>query len=440
MVTYQKMTLSGLVAVVLIALLGVVGPGTSLAGTKAVSCAGDRWVASWTASPTDAQVPVDATGILTPHILANQSLRMVVTPHLGGSALRIHLSNRFGGAAVTFGRVTVAKQTSGAAVGTVVPVLFGGAPTVTIPAGADVVSDPVAFAFSAFDPLAVSIFVPGYQSAPTKHWNANATSYYSPPILSGDRTSEQNGFSYVGQTGSWLYVDGIDVLAPAPYRSVVAFGDSITDGFVAGSPLSIPADGSVANKNGRYPDDLQRRLDGAGLPISVVNAGIGGNQLMTSGEPLQTGPSGVQRFNADALAQAGIAGVLLLEGINDVGLSKSTPAQITSGYTQLINQAHAAGVRIWLGTITPAANALVDGTGSAPDSEQYRQQINTWIHGQNLADGFVDFDAALRNPARPSTLLPAYASVDNLHPNLAGYQAMANAVDLGMLASTSCQN
>jgi lysophospholipase L1-like esterase len=364
---------------------------------------------------------------------------MVVTPHLGGSSLRIHLSNRFGGAAVTFGVVTVARQTDGAAVGAVAPVLFGGAPSVTIPVGQDVVSDPVAITFSAFDPLAVSMFVPGTVVSPTKHWNANATSYYSLG-LSGNRTGERNGLSYVGRTGSWLYVDGVDVLAPAPDRSVVAFGDSTTDGFVAATVLSIPADGSVANKNGRYPDDLQRNLASAGIPISVVNAGVDGNQLLTSGVPLQSGPSGLQRFNTDALSQAGIAGVLVLEGINDLGLSSSTPDQITAGYSQLISQAHAAGVKIWLATIMPASNAIIDGTASAPNSEQYRQQVNTWIRGQHLADGVVDFDAALRNPAAPSTLLPAYASVDNLHPNLAGYQAMANAVDLGMLASTSCQN
>lgn len=429
------------VLLVAAALLGTVGlgSGTSLAAAKAgYGCAGSRWVASWAASPTDSQVPLDATGLLTPQILTNQSLRMVVTPHLGGSSIRIHLSNRFGGSAVTFGRVTVGKQTSGPAVETVVPVLFGGTPAVTIPAGAEVVSDPVALTFAAFDPLAVSIFVPGYQTAPTKHWNANATSYYS-LVLSGDQTGERSGFSYLGRTGSWLYVDGVDVLAPAPNRAVVAFGDSITDGFVAATPLSIPADASVADKNGRYPDDLQHRLTEAGIPISVVNAGIGGNQLLTDGAPLQSGPSGRQRFNQDALAQAGIAGVLLLEGINDLGLSSSTPAQIIAGYTQLINQAHAAGVKIWLGTITPAANAIVDGTITAANSEQYRQQVNTWIRGQRLADGIVDFDAAVRNPAKPATLLPAYASVDNLHPSLAGYQAMANAVDLGMLAAaTTC--
>jgi lysophospholipase L1-like esterase len=370
-----------------------------------------------------------------PQVLREQSLRMVVTPHLGGSSLRIHLSNRFGDAAVAFGRVTVGRQATGAAVAAVAQVPFGGASSVTIPAGEDVVSDPVALTFATFEPLALSMFVPGTASSPTKHWNANATSYYSPE-LSGDRTAETAGTSYVGRMGSWLYVSGLDVLASPRHRSVVAFGDSITDGFVGATDISIPADASVADTNRRYPDCLQRRLDSAGIPLSVVNAGIGGNQVVTSGTGSLMGPSGLERFATDALGQAGVAGVLLLEGINDLGLSQSTPSQVIAGYTELIGQAHAAGVRIWLGTITPAANALVNGTAAAPNSENHRQEINTWIRSQTLADGVVDFDAALRNPADPSTLLPAYACVDNLHPSLAGYQAMADAVDLAMLASS----
>lgn len=433
-----KFWLPLLAASMLLSLGGVVSVSGLGAGAAqaSYSCFGG-WVASWAASPSDAQVPTDAAGNAVPQTLSNQSLRMIVTPHLGGVSLRIRLSNRFGTNAVTFGRVTVAKQTTGPAIGSATRVLFQGAASVTIPAGDDVVSDPALLTFSAFDPLAVSIYVPGQQTAPTKHWNANSTSYYS-ASQSGDRTAEANGSSYSGSTFSWLYVDGVDVLALPQTRSVVAFGDSITDGFVASTPLSTPVDTSVADKNGRYPDYLQRRLNTARLPISVVNAGMSANMLLTDARPSQAGPSGLQRFGKDALSQAGIAGVLVLEGINDLGLTQSTADQVIAGYTQLISQAHAAGVKIWFGTITPASNAIINGIGMAPNSERYRQEINTWIRGQHLADGFVDFDAALRNPANPSTLLPAYASVDNLHPNLAGYQAMANAVNLNMLAATSC--
>jgi lysophospholipase L1-like esterase len=427
----------GTVTFVLLAAIGLGSTGISAAEAAPAACTGNHWVASWAASPTDSIVPTDATGFLTPQALTHQTLRMVVTPHLGGASVRIHLSNRFGAAPITFGRVTVGVQTAGAAAKNIVPVTFGNATSVTIPAGMDVVSDPTALTFAAFAPLAVSLYLPGLYLAPSKHWNANATSYYS-LALTGDSASQQSGNGFVGQTGSWLFVNGVDVQAAAPVRSVVAFGDSITDGFVSATPLSLPADASVANTNGRYPDDLQRRLDSAGIPISVVNAGIGGNQLLTDGQPSQTGPSGLARFDQDALGQAGAAGVLLLEGINDVALSSSTPDQIIAGYTQLIQRTHAAGKKIWLGTITPASNSLLEGTGAAPNSENFRQQLNTWIRSQTLADGFVDFDAALRDPASPSVLRPAYASVDNLHPNLAGYKAMADAVDLNLLSATTC--
>jgi lysophospholipase L1-like esterase len=436
--TAGKLSLVGGLAALLLAAATVL-PGSPLptaTAAPAAPCTGDGWVAGWAASPTDSVTPLDASGGIVPQILANQTLRMVVTPHLGGSQLRIRLSNRFGEGPTTFGRVTVGVQTRGAAVASTRPVTFGQAASVTVPAGQDVVSDPVSLTFDAFTPLAVSIFLPGTQKSPTKHWNANATSYYSLP-LTGDLTGRQSGVFFPAKTLSWLYVNGVDVQAPNT-RSIVAFGDSITDGFVGSTPLSIPADASVADRNGRYPDVLQRRLQAAGIPLSVVNAGIGSNRLLTDGF-LMMGPSGLNRFDADALGQAGVSGVLLQEGINDLGIPpNATAAQLIDGYTQVINRSHAAGLKVWVGTLLPASNALVDGVIIAPRSDIDRQAINTWIRGQNLADGVVDFDAALRDPANPSILNPAYASTDNLHPNLAGYQRMAEVVDLGLLSTAAC--
>ncbi|MBL7493062.1 GDSL family lipase [Frankia sp. AgB1.9] len=406
-------------------------PSTGSAGT----CPSSQWVAAWTASPTDGSVPFDASLGILPLQLKNQTVRMVVTPHIGGSSTRFHLSNRFGSGPLTFTHVTVAPQGAGAAIGTPVTVTFGGATSVTVPGGQDIASDPVALNVSAFSPLSVSIYLAGSTSALTKHWNANATSYLA-NANTGDLTNQTSGSSFSNKTLSWLYVDGVDVMANA--RSVVAFGDSITDGFVGGGLFSIPADKSVADKNGRYPDDLQRRVTAAGQPISVVNAGIGSNQLLGS-LGLMDGPSGVSRFQADALNVPAVSGVLVLEGINDLGLGNNvTPQQLEDGYTQLIGKTHDAGHKIWLGTITPASNALVDGTLAAPNSEKYREQVNTWIRNQDLADGVVDFDAALRDPAHPTQLLPAYASPDNLHPNLAGYQKMADSIPLDLLATTTC--
>jgi lysophospholipase L1-like esterase len=394
-----------------------------------------HWVATWTASPTDAVVPIDATGLPVPEILTDQTLRMMVTPHLAGSVLRIHLSNRFGKEATTFGHVTVGIAGT-SAVADVTPVTFGGHEAVMVPVGEDTVSDPVSLQFGAFSKLAVSMYMPGVQGLPTKHWNANATSWYSPPA-SGDLAATSTDAKFSLHTEAWLYVDDIDVEAPVSTAAIVAFGDSITDGFVASTPLSEPVSLAVADKNGRYPDDLQRRLDAAGIPFSVANEGIGSNRLVTDGEPLMLGLSGVQRFQEDALDVPGVKGVLLQEGINDLGLppQSTTPADLIAGYEKVIAMAHAAGVRIWLGTLLPASNAFFDGTITAPKSEMYREQVNAWIRTQHLADGVVDFDAALRDPANPDVLRPAYSGPDHLHPNLAGYQDMTDTVSLSMLQS-----
>ncbi|WP_235498258.1 MULTISPECIES: GDSL-type esterase/lipase family protein [unclassified Frankia] len=437
-------------AAIVVAALGLAVAGTGLAGTGLAApgagatsvsaaptgtCGAEQWVASWAASPTDASSFVDPSLGIIPERLTRQTLRTVITPHLSGSSARIHLSNRFGTSPLTFAHVTAARQRSGAAIGTPVEVTFGGSASVTVPAGQEIVSDPVALAVETFAPLTISMYLPATTSPPNRHWNANATSYYTRAGV-GDLTTQTSDSRFTEKTLSWFYVSGLDVQASA--RSVVAFGDSITDGFVGGSPVSIPADKSVADKNGRYPDYLQRRVNAAGLAVSVVNAGIGSNQLLGTLISF-AGPSGLSRFQADALDIPGVAGVLVLEGINDLGLGNGvTPQQITDAYTELITKAHAAGLKIWLGTITPAANAIVDGTFLAPNSENYRQQINTWVRTQTLADGVVDFDAAVRDPAKPSQLLPAYASPDNLHPSLAGYQKMAEAVSLDLLATTTC--
>ncbi|WP_243654725.1 GDSL-type esterase/lipase family protein [Nocardia alba] len=410
---------------------------TTSADPLPATCEGNHFVASWTASPTDALAPLDALGGPVPLGLVNQTLRMIISPHLGGSQARIHLSNRFGTTPVTFGSVTAGIQSDGSTADGIVRVTFDGAPGVTIAPGRDAVSDPVSITFRAFEPLALTLYVPGPTGSPTKHWNANATSYYA-PAGSGDLTEHGADQQFSSTTNSWFYVNGLDVMAPASTRSVVAFGDSITDGFVGGSPVSVPADATVADVDGRYPDNLQRRLDAAGIPISVVNSGIGSNRLLTSGEPLMLGPRGLDRFRKDALEQAGVGGILVLEGINDLGLPPvATADAMIAGYQRIIAETHAAGKKIWLATILPASNALVDGTVLAPGSEDSRQQINRWIRDQDLADGVVDFDVALRDPNNPSILLSSYSGPDNLHPNLVGYQAMADAIDLGMLDSAT---
>ncbi|MCU1642916.1 MAG: putative lipolytic protein family [Nocardia sp.] len=418
-----------------LALCGLFGWLVVAAGPSQAQGSDQHWVASWAASPTDAATLADAVGLPVPGPLTEQTFRMIVTPHLAGGSLRIHLSNRFQSAARTFGEVTVGTAGDGS-VQNPVSVTFNGKKEVTAAAGQDVISDPVAFPVKAFTPLAVSIYVPGLQAGPTKHWNANASSFYSPPLL-GNLTKNTDNLGVPLQTKAWFFVDGVDVEASSQTQAVVAFGDSITDGLVAATAASLPASSDVADKNGRYPDDLQRRLINAQIPVSVVNAGISSNRLLTDGSGQFLGPKGLDRLKADALDQAGVTGVLLLEGINDLGIppTTSTGDQLIAGYEQAITAIHNAGKKIWLGTLMPASNALFDGTLFAPKSETYRQQVNTWIRTKAKVDGVVDFDAAMRDPSNPAVLKPDYAGPDNLHPNLVGYQAMADAINLNMLHS-----
>jgi lysophospholipase L1-like esterase len=402
--------------------------GPAAAGPVTPRAAAAHWVASWAASPTDASAPVDASLTPVPHTLDDQTARMVVTPHLAGRVLRVHLSNRFGSAPLTFGHVTVGRATAHG-VEDLTPVTFGGSESVVAQPGADVTSDPVRFSFAAFTPLAVSIFVPHDAGPPTKHWNANATSRYA-PAGSGDRSDDTGDTAFSDRTAAWFYVDEVDVRAPRSVHCVVAFGDSITDGFVGSSTHSIPVSPAVADRNGRYPDDLQRRLDASHMRVSVVNAGIGENMVLRDSVVGFGGPSALHRFRTDALELPGCNGVLVQEGINDLGLAGATAPQLIRGYQGLIAMAHAAGKKVWLGTLLPAANATVDVT---PHSGGYLQRVNRWIRSQHLADGVVDFNRAIRDPSNPEVMTPAYAGPDNLHPDLAGYRVMARAVPLSML-------
>jgi lysophospholipase L1-like esterase len=390
-----------------------------------------HWVTSWAASPSD--------GSVSP--LLNQTLRMIVAPHLGGGTIRLHLTNRFGLLPVTLGPVTVGVRASGAALvpGSARAVTFGGKTSVTIPAASDVVSDPVNVSFTAFQDLAVSVYVPVAVVNPTEHLMTAQTNYLS-ATLSGDHTSDTSGSAFSATTVStvsngWEFLDGIDVLAPGSAGTVVALGDSITDGYQAtlgGTEVSAHVD-----VDGRYPDDLERRLIAAKVPLSVVDEGISGNRLLASSSSLVLGgPSGLARFGIDALAQSGVTDVIVLEGINDIGGGAGAD-QLIAGYEQLIAQAHAAGVRIQLGTITPSGGSIEASYGDAT-ANAVRQQVNQWIRTQSLADGVIDFDAAVRDPGNPSQLDPAYDGGDHVHLDLAGYRALANAVNLDSLARPGC--
>jgi lysophospholipase L1-like esterase len=367
---------------------------------------------------------------------------MIIAPHLGGSIVRVHLSNRFGSAPVTLGPVTIGVAGPRAALvaGSTRSVTFTGTGSITIPAGQDAISDPVALSVRGFQDLAISVYVAGPLRSPTEHWITRQTSYLTPPN-SGDHSADANGAAFTQKTttslsNGWYFLDGLDAQAPGDTGALVTFGDSITDGLQV-NLSAVNEQLATIDTNGRYPDDLARRLISAGIPLSVLNAGISGNRLLQAAPMF--GASGISRFKLDAIAQGGVSDVIVLEGINDIVATLGLTAQdLIAGYGRLIAQAHGAGIRIQLGTLTPAGGTGGPTYGGAA-AQQLRQQVNQWIRTQHLADGVIDFDAAVRDPQNPSQINPPSDGSDHLHFSLAGYRAMADAVRLTQLRAPDCR-
>jgi lysophospholipase L1-like esterase len=352
----------------------------------------------------------------------DQTIRMVAHSSVAGTALRIHLSNLRSTIPLTVGAVSIAAQAdrATAVAGSQRAATFSHKRSVTIPAGAELVSDPVSMSVKAGQNVLVSIYLPNATSSATWHSDAFDTSYLSVP---GDHTADAADGNYIAATTSWYYLSGLDVVSPDARGTVVAFGDSITDGY-----------NTPAGAYHRWPDDLARRLAGT-HPMGVVDAGIGGNRVLTDVPNIWQGISATRRFAHDALGQPGVRDVILLEGINDIGNNAGpggaplTAQDLINGYRNLIQQAHAADVRIIGGTLLPDK-----GAGYYSDSaEAIRQAVNTWIRTSGAFDGVVDFEKAVADPAEPTALSPAFDSGDHLHPNEAGMQALANAVDLSLL-------
>ncbi|MFC4115522.1 SGNH/GDSL hydrolase family protein [Nonomuraea zeae] len=386
-----------------------------------------RWSGSWGAAP---QQP--AAGVFAPNWsqagFAAQSVRQVVRLSTGGAAVRIRLSNAYGATPLKVHGASLARAGAGAALrpGTLRPVTFGHAAATVIPAGAETVSDPVPLPATALDRLAVTLYFAAPTGPATYHDIASATSYRA----GGDRRFDPRGTAFTGTTASWYYLTGVDVLGPA--RSVVAFGDSITDGT-----------GSTQDAANRYPDQLAERLAATGRRLGVVNSGISGNRLL-NGSPC-FGERASARFRRDVLDRPGVRSVIVMEGINDIGYSlipgectspnpEVSAAQIIDGHRALIRAAHAAGIRIIGGTIVPFKGSYFD----VGDREQVRDAVNAWIRTSGEYDAVVDFEHAVADPADPDRLRPEYdvrdgRPGDGLHPNDAGLDAMAAAVDLNSL-------
>ncbi|GAA4604650.1 lysophospholipase L1-like esterase [Actinoplanes octamycinicus] len=370
----------------------------------------------------------------------NQTLRMIVHPNVAGTGWRIRLSNEFGTRPVTFGRAAAGRQSTGGnvAAGTNRALTFAGRRSVTVPAGRTVLSDPVAVPITdaASQRLAVSLHVTGASGPMTWHAAAFTTSYLAGPDT-GDHTGDLADTAFPYSTTSWFFVSAVQAQR-RDAATVVAFGDSITDGFF-----------STINGDDRWPDVLQRRLDQGRpgkRPISVVTEAIGGNMVTRIGRtpggctPCD-GPPALDRLDRDVLDRPGVRVVILLEGINDLGGGGATAEQVITGYREIVRRVHARGIKIIGATLTPSAGTAF-GLYGTPETDAKRRTINDFIRTGGLFDGVADFAAVTEDPANPGHLLPAFDTNssaggpgDHLHPNRAGFLAMAGAIDVAQLRS-----
>jgi lysophospholipase L1-like esterase len=339
--------------------------------------------------------------------------RMVVHPGIGGTRPRLRLSNVAGTVPVAVRSVFLGRHAGGGAVvaGTNRPVTFGGTAAVTIAPGAQVLSDPVTFTVAAGTDLAVSVHVATPVADITGHRLAAQKSYVS---VDGDHAAVESATPYTTEMASWYLIDELSVEVPGTGGTVVCLGDSITDGV-----------GSVTGTNQRWPDQLATRLRAEGMPVGVLNAGISGNRVLADG----ASQNSQARLAHDVLTHPNVHAVVLVEGINDIATGQSASAHdLVAAYRQIRERLRLHGIRLLLGTITPWL-----GSANYTDAkEAVREAVNAVLRDQ-FTD-VVDFDHALRDPAEPKRMLAAYDSGGGVHPNPAGYQAMAQAVDLTLLA------
>ncbi len=369
------------------------------------------------------QMPQSAPGVISaqqqqrslPASVEDQTVRMVAHTSIGGKAFRVEIQNAAGAQPLEVGSAHVARYKGDGAIvpGTDHALTFSGSESFVVPPGVLLLSDPVNMELAPFSDVAVSLYIPKNVASPTSHVPSVHTGYISKGNVAGNETMPEPT-----KTWTYLWLTGIDVLAPADAWAIVAYGDSITDGFQ-----------TTVDANAMWPSMLAKRLaaNKATRNVSVLNQGISGNQVMRDG----AGVSALARFDRDVLARPGVKWVVLLEGINDINMRGRSPEGLTadeliSGYRQIIERAHVAGIKVMGATITPEQGVP---TASAR-GEEIRLAVNKWIRAKGNFDAVADFDLAVQDPANPARMNPAFDPGDHIHPNDAGNKAMADAVDL----------
>ncbi len=382
------------------------------AATARDASGADHWVGTWSASPQEASRPVELNG---------QTIRQIVHVSIGGRQLRVRLSNAYGPGPLHVGAARVGLRSTGASIvaGSDRALTFNGSESATIPAGALAVSDPVRLTVPDGGDVAVSIYLPGSESAATEHSLGLQTTYISPE---GD-FSGADTLPTATTRRSYYFLTGLEVEAAAKSRAVVTLGDSITDGLH-----------STVDANRRWPDRLAERLRAQkrGGKVAVLNAGISGNRLLHD----TFGTNVSARLDRDVLVQSGARWLIVLAGINDIGFPGSaTVDEIVAGHVQIIDRARAMGLTVYGATLTPF-QAFLPGFYYTAGGEAKRQAVNHWIRTSGAYDAVIDFDKAVRDPRNPAAIRPDYDSGDNLHPNDAGYKAMADAIDLSLFGDS----
>jgi lysophospholipase L1-like esterase len=379
------------------------------------------WIVTWA---TSQQIP-EPHNTLPADDLQNATVRQILHLSAGGPALRVHVSNAFGTEALHFTAVHIAKPMNPASAAidptTDKALTFAGLPDVTVPPGAEFVSDPIEYPISSLSDLAVTFHLSIPPAVETGHPGSRATSY----VVRGNLVTAAD-LPEAKRVDHWYQISAIDVLSDSKAASVVVLGDSITDGH-----------GATTNGNDRWTDVLASRLQASKdtRDIGVSNQGIGGNHLLTDG----LGPNALARFDRDVLAQAGVRWLIVFEGVNDLGglaregeVTQAAHAErvqrVLAAYEQIIIRAHAHGLRVIGATITPYVGS--DYYHPGPPSEADRQLVNQWIRSEGHFDAVLDFDSVVRDPRQPDRLRATYDCGDHLHPSPAGYEAMGDSIPL----------